>query len=114
MGIAYNEFVKRPGELIDYSPEMIEELRKCKNDIFHFLQYVKIKTLDEGLVTFTPYEFQQNIINLFQKQRRIATMCPRQSGKCVYFDTKIKIRNKKTNIEEEITLEEFFNKFSKK
>ena len=42
--------------------------------------YIKIVSLDEGLVQFKPYDFQ-NILNAVHKDRFVICKMPRQSGK---------------------------------
>ena len=45
--------------------------------------------------------------------KRVIVLSCRQSGKCSLSSTYVTLRNKKTGKIEEITIEEFFNKFGK-
>lgn len=81
MTIRYNEYVKRPKEELEYTPEQIKELQKCKNDIFNFLKYVKVIHLDKGEIEFKPYDYQRKLLEMFQKERKVVCLAARQSGK---------------------------------
>tara|TARA_R110000868_G_scaffold9867_2_gene48471 strand:- start:40568 stop:42238 length:1671 start_codon:yes stop_codon:yes gene_type:complete len=77
-----NANLKSAGVNINFSPEQIEEYMKCANDPLYFIaNYVKIVSLDKGLVPFTPYDFQEDMIESVHKNRFVIMKCPRQSGK---------------------------------
>jgi hypothetical protein len=88
MPVKYDQFVKRPGEEIEYTPENIIELGKCRDSLFHFIKYVKIVNPDEGEILYEPYDFQTDLLNLYNDNRFSVSLCSRQSGKtttvCVY------------------------------
>ena len=66
MAIWYDDYVKRPNEELEYTPEQITELMRCRDDILYFAtKYIKIVTLDHGEVLFDPYEYQLETIKLF-------------------------------------------------
>ena len=112
MTIRYDEEkVKRPNAELEYTPEQIQELIECSQDINKFFKHIKIVTLDEGIQKFKPYDYQEELINLLHRNRFVCALQSRQSGKCVSFDSIIKIRNKKTGEEEEISIGNFFHKF---
>jgi hypothetical protein len=46
-------------------------------------------------------------------EKRVICLSCRQSGKCLFSGTSIKIRNKQTLEEEELTIGEFFKRFEK-
>ena len=81
MPISYNEYVKRPREEIEYTPENIVELQKCSNNIYDFIKYVKIVNPDRGEVNFEPYDYQYELLNMFFSNRFSIGLCSRQSGK---------------------------------
>lgn len=67
---------------MDYEDWQIEEVIKCQNSIEYFLSnYVKIVNIDDGLVKFNPYDYQKDIIKLYENENRICIKCPRQVGK---------------------------------
>ncbi len=77
-----NANLKSAGVNINFSPEQIEEYMKCANDPLYFIaNYVKIVSLDKGLVPFEPYDFQEEMIESVHKNRFVIMKCPRQSGK---------------------------------
>jgi hypothetical protein len=77
----YSNQIKRPGEEYDYSVDQIRELKKCNDDMFHFLTYVKIVHPDRGRIVFDPYPFQIDMFKLLLKNRFCAFLVARQMGK---------------------------------
>lgn len=79
-----NPLLKQRGVTIDYTKEQIAELIKCSQDPEYFLEkYVKIISLDHGIVPFHPYQFQRNLVTSFHNNRFTICKLPRQSGKSV-------------------------------
>ncbi len=77
-----NPNLKKANTAIEFTQEQILEYVKCKNDPVYFSQnYVKIVSLDEGLVPFKPYDFQEKLINNFHENRFNICKMPRQTGK---------------------------------
>jgi len=77
-----NPNLKKANTPIEFTQENIEEYLKCKNDPVYFaMNYVKIVTLDEGLKSFAPYDFQEKLINNFHDNRFNICKMPRQTGK---------------------------------
>jgi len=77
-----NPNLKKANTPIQFSAKQIEEFLKCKNDPLYFTQkYVKIVSLDEGLVPFKPYKFQEKLIKRFHRNRFNICKMPRQTGK---------------------------------
>lgn len=105
-----NTKLKKAGVQLSYTPDQIQEYIRCKNDIIYFIKnYVKIISLDHGLVPFELYPYQENLITAFNDNRFIISLQARQSGKCLSPQTTIMVRNKHTGLEEEITIGSFFN-----
>ena len=81
-----NPRLKKANVKLDYTKEQVEELAKCANDILYFCNnYMKIVNVDEGLMNFQTYSFQDNIIHSVQKNRFTICKMPRQSGKTVSY-----------------------------
>ena len=59
------------------------------------------------------YPKQAEMIRAMANEQRVICLSGRQSGKCVYGDSKINIKNKKTGKIEEISIAEFFKRFRK-
>ena len=77
-----NPNLKKANTAIEFTQEQILEYVKCKDDPVYFSQnYVKIVSLDEGLVPFKPYDFQEKLINNFHENRFNICKMPRQTGK---------------------------------
>ena len=61
-----NPLLKKANVKIDFTKEQIEEYIKCKNDPVYFTKnYVQIVSLDEGLVPFKMWDFQEELIRKF-------------------------------------------------
>ena len=56
---------KKPGVKIDYTPEMIEELRKCKEDPIYFMENYFYIVSKGGEILFKPYEYQKQMVRNF-------------------------------------------------
>ena len=77
-----NPNLKKANTQIEFTKENVAEYLKCKSDPVYFaMNYVKIVTLDEGLKSFTPYDFQEKLINNFHDNRFNICKMPRQTGK---------------------------------
>ena len=77
-----NPNLKKAGTAIQFTQEQIEEWIKCKNDPIYFaMNYIKIISLDEGLVPFEMYDFQKKILSDFHETRFNIAKLPRQTGK---------------------------------
>lgn len=77
-----NPNLKGPGVKIEFTKEQVEEYVKCSNDPVYFVKnYIKIVTLDKGLVPFDLYDYQEDMVKKFHDNRYIIAKLPRQSGK---------------------------------
>ena len=77
-----NPNLKKANTQIEFTKENVAEYLKCKDDPVYFaMNYVKIVTLDEGLKSFSPYDFQEKLINNFHDNRFNICKMPRQTGK---------------------------------
>ncbi len=77
-----NPNLKKAGTPIQFTQEQINEWIKCKNDPIYFaMNYIKIISLDEGLVPFSMYDFQKEILRDFHNNRFNIAKLPRQTGK---------------------------------
>ena len=79
-----NPNVKRDGVQEQWTPELIAEYKKCMLDPVHFAEtYVKVISLDQGLVTFDLYPYQREMFKHFQENRFNVVLACRQSGKSI-------------------------------
>ena len=77
-----NPNLKRANVQIQYTKEQIQEYQKCWEDPVYFTEnYIKIVSLDKGLIPFKLYEFQRQMMWTFHTERFTICKLPRQSGK---------------------------------
>ncbi|MEC8550935.1 MAG: terminase family protein, partial [Pseudomonadota bacterium] len=77
-----NPNLKKANTEIQFTEDNVKEFLKCKDDPVYFArQYIKIVNVDEGLVPFTMWPFQEKLIKNFHKNRFNICMMPRQTGK---------------------------------
>jgi len=82
LGYRNNPKLKPPGVDIQYTKEQLEEYIKCANDPVYFCsKYVKVKTLDKGIMPLQLYDYQQKFVESIHKNRFVISKWPRQSGK---------------------------------
>ena len=111
MGIVYNDQIKSPDVEDEYDAEKLKTLERCMTDFEYFMEnFVTINT-NKGPALFKPYPFQKEMLEIFSKYRFSCILSSRQSGKCVFKDTKITIRNKKTSEIEHITMEDLYSRY---
>ena len=77
-----NPLLKKANVPFDFTPEQIEEYVKCGEDPIYFIKnYMQIVNVDEGLVPFNMWDFQEDMINTFADNRFVICKMPRQTGK---------------------------------
>ena len=77
-----NPLLKKANVAQEFTKEQIIEFVACREDPVYFAKnHVKIVSLDEGLVQFSPYDFQEKLINNFHNNRFNICKMPRQTGK---------------------------------
>ena len=77
-----NPLLKKANVPIDFTPEQIEEYVKCGEDPIYFIKnYMQIVNVDEGLMNFEMWDFQEDMINTFSDNRFVICKMPRQTGK---------------------------------
>lgn len=77
-----NKNLKRVDVKVEFTKEEIQEYIKCARDPLYFIEnFVKIVHVDRGLIPFKPYDYQKDIIRLFEKERFVICKMPRQVGK---------------------------------
>tara|TARA_R100001443_G_scaffold6684_1_gene15696 strand:+ start:793 stop:2445 length:1653 start_codon:yes stop_codon:yes gene_type:complete len=77
-----NPLLKKANVEQEFTKKQVEQYIKCKEDPIYFVKnYVKIVSLDEGLVPFKMWDFQEDIITKFHNSRFNIAKLPRQTGK---------------------------------
>ena len=77
-----NQNLKRSNVKHQWTQQQVSEWLKCAQDPVYFIEtYVKIVNVDHGLVNFSLYDYQQDIVNLSVQERFVICKMPRQCGK---------------------------------
>ena len=77
-----NPNLKKVNTPQEFTKDQIVEYQKCSEDPLYFMEnYVRIVSLDEGLVPFKMYGFQKKIVQTIHDNRFTICKLPRQSGK---------------------------------
>mgnify|MGYP003335286283 CR=1 FL=1 len=97
-----NPNLKRANTTIQWTEEQIIEFLRCKEDPVYFARnYIKIVSLDEGLVPFNMFPFQEKLVRRFHEHRFNICKMPRQTGKsttCVSYLLHYAVFNDNVNI----------------
>ncbi len=79
-----NPNVKRDGVDQEWTTELVEEYMRCSKDPQYFAaKYIKVISLDEGLVEFNLYPYQIDMFRHFNDNRFSIVLACRQSGKSI-------------------------------
>ena len=77
-----NPLLKKSNVPVNWEKDQILEYQKCMEDPIYFIKnYIKIVSLDHGLVPFELYDFQEKIVDTIHNDRFTICKMPRQSGK---------------------------------
>ena len=97
-----NPNLKKANTQIEFTQEQILEFVACRHDPVYFAKkYIKIVSLDEGLVNFDLYPFQEKLVRNFHENRFNICKMPRQTGKsttCVSYLLHYAVFNDNVNI----------------
>jgi len=97
-----NPNLKKANTQIQFTEDQVIEFLKCKEDPVYFARnYIKIVSLDHGLVPFKMYPFQEKLIQNFHENRFNICKMPRQTGKsttCVSYLLHYAVFNDNVNI----------------
>lgn len=84
LGYLGNPNVKRDGVQQEWSKEEIKEYARCMKDPAYFARtYLKVISLDKGLVSFDLYPYQEQMFEHFNENRFSIVLACRQSGKSI-------------------------------
>jgi hypothetical protein len=79
-----NPHVKKDGVEEDWDQQKVAEYAKCMASPTHFAKdHIKIINLNEGLVPFELYPYQEKMFNHFNSNRFSVVLACRQSGKSI-------------------------------
>jgi hypothetical protein len=77
-----NPMIIRAGCNFEYNDLQKLEYIKCMKDVVYFTKkYIKIISIDDGIIPFNLYPFQEDLLKLYQSSRFVISMQARQTGK---------------------------------
>lgn len=77
-----NPNLKSANVPVQFTEEQVSEYMKCAEDPVYFIKkYVRIVNLNEGLIPFDLYDFQERFVQTIHANRFVISKFPRQSGK---------------------------------
>lgn len=77
-----NSNLKKPGEQIQWTPDLAQEYIRCSQDVVYFTEkYMKIINVDRGLVNFELYDYQKEMLKAMAENRFNIFATARQAGK---------------------------------
>ena len=83
-GYLGNPSVKRDGVETQFTKKEVIEYARCMKDPSYFAKtYLKVISLDSGLVPFKLYPYQEKMFDHFNKNRFSIVLACRQSGKSI-------------------------------
>lgn len=69
---------------LDFTADQVSEIVRCSEDVVYFTEtYIKIIHVDRGIVPFIPYDFQRQLLKIYQNNRFVIAKIARQSGKSI-------------------------------
>jgi len=84
LGYNGNPKLRRAYTQIAMSQHEVDEYLKCMKDPIYFIRtYMKIVALGKGIVPFNLYDFQEDMVRTFVRERFVICKIPRQSGKSI-------------------------------
>lgn len=79
----------------EWTPDMILALQRCQTDIIYFAEnFFTIVDLSDGRRKHIPLrKYQTKFLDSMMNEKRLLLLTCRQSGKCVYNNSKIRVRH---------------------
>ena len=77
--------IRKPDLLFEYTPEEIQEVTKCTQDIIYFANnYCYCMQGGKGYQPLTLRDYQEDMLRNYSKNRFNICLSARQSGKCTF------------------------------
>ena len=94
----------------EWTPEMILALQRCQTDIKYFAEnFFTIVDLSDGRRKHIPLrKYQTKVLESMMNEKRLLLLTCRQSGKCVYNDSKVRVKFKPFGLSFNIKVGTFF------
>lgn len=98
-----NALLKAAGVQVQFTPEQVREYIKCARDPIYFIKnYAKIVSLDDGIVNFDPFPYQERMISAIHTNKNTLGKLFRQAGKstivAAYFAWYVLFNDNKTAV----------------
>lgn len=98
-----NKNLKAAGVQVPFTQEQVHEYVKCAKDPLYFIRnYAKIVSLDDGIVPFIPFPYQERIIDAIHNNKNTLGKLFRQAGKstivAAYFAWYVLFNDNKTAV----------------
>lgn len=98
-----NKNLKAAGVQVPFTQEEVQEYVKCARDPIYFIKnYAKIVSLDEGVVPFIPFPYQERMIQAIHENKNTLGKLFRQAGKstivAAYFAWYVLFNDNKTAV----------------
>lgn len=98
-----NASLKAAGVAVPFTQEQVQEYVKCSRDPIYFIRkYAKIVSLDDGVVAFDPFPYQERIIDAIHTNKNTLGKLFRQAGKstivAAYFAWYVLFNDNKTAV----------------
>lgn len=98
-----NKNLKAAGVKVPFTQEQVHEYVKCAKDPIYFIKtYAKIVSLDDGIVPFIPFPYQERIIDAIHNNKNTLGKLFRQAGKstivAAYFAWYVLFNDNKTAV----------------
>lgn len=98
-----NKNLKAAGVAIGFSQDQLKEYVRCAHDPLYFIRtYAKIVSLDDGVVPFAPFPYQERIIDTIHQNKNTLGKLFRQAGKstivAAYFAWYVLFNDNKTAV----------------
>ena len=79
-----NKFIRKSNAEVEITPQQMIEVKRCMIDPIYFCRnYVKIVHPKHGAMALDLYDYQEQMINLYNNNDRVIVMSARQTGKSV-------------------------------
>ena len=81
-GYKGNILLKKSNQNIEWTPDLVQEYIRCSQDPVYFTEtYMKIISINEGLINFKLYDYQKTMLKSFAANRFNIITTARQAGK---------------------------------
>lgn len=98
-----NANLKAAGVVVEFTQQQVQEYVKCSRDPLYFIRnYAKIVSLDDGVINFDPFPYQERIIESIHNNKDVLGKLFRQAGKstivAAYFAWYVLFNDNKTAV----------------